>query len=459
MRNPLPLPFRTSMSFMLILVVLFLSACSGRPDESQTTPANTGQNGTPSAGESKEMSQEEWDNLVEYVACYYAWAYYDKMHGAFLVEGSKPTDLYQHLDIDSLHASINNCKGDGVHKKNCNILIDSINAKKKSEDRTLENLIQLPDTKPEEVGNSQNYPQWLENFTNQLKEDTILIQSFSSKSIRQKNLRKRANDGKKKEDRTVETADTEQAIEKDEKRGGNSLWWLFLLLGAAAGVGGVMAWRKWATPFFNPQQESAPRKRQEPSLQHDEYKKMQLQLEKYKEDNLQLESKNRRLEQEKRELAQQNKSLFRENIGLGDEIETLKAKNEHEVQEDFPEDDQPAISSPRPSPAPEPISHPTSSPAIFYAASIIDNTLMGISEEPTDDTVFKLTMTESDTATITIFPDAVQRIIANPAFLEGCDKQVLTNATAVTVEETGTAQKRADNGKWEVRKKLKVIIQ
>ena len=59
---------------------------------------------------------------------------------------------------------------------------------------------------------------------------------------------------------------------------------MFLLLGAAAGVGGVMAWRKWATPFFNPQQESAPRKRQEPSLQHDEYKKMQLQLEKYKED-------------------------------------------------------------------------------------------------------------------------------------------------------------------------------
>ena len=452
MRSSLPLPFRTSMSFLLILVVLFMSACSERTDESQTAPANTGQNATPSAGASKEMPQEEWDNLVEYVACYYAWAYYDKMQAAFLVERSKPTDLYQHQDIDSLHASINNCKGDDVHKNNCNILIDSINAKKKSEDRTLENLIQLPDTKPKDV--SQNYPQWLETYTQQLKQDTILIQYFSSKSFQQKNLRKRANDGKKKEDRTVETADTEQAIEKDEKRSGNSLWWLFLLLGAAAGVGGVMAWRKWATPFFNPQQESAPRKRQEPSLQHDEYKKMQLQLEKYKEDNLQLESKNRRLEQEKRELAQQNKSLFRENIGLGDEIETLKAKNEH-----FPEDDQPAISSPRPSPAPEPISQPATSPSVFYAASIIDNTLMGISEEPTDDTVFKLTMTESDTATITIFPDAVQRIIANPAFLEGCDKQVLTNATAVTVEETGTAQKRADNGKWEVRKKLKVIIQ
>lgn len=191
MRSSLPLPFRTSMSFLLILVVLFMSACSERSDESQTAPANTGQNATPSAGASK--------------------------------------------------------------------------------------------------------------------------------------------------------------------------GWLFLLLGAAAGVGGVMAWRKWATPFFNPQQESAPRKRQEPSLQHDEYKKMQLQLEKYKEDNLQLESKNRRLEQEKRELAQQNKSLFRENIGLGDEIETLKAKNEHEVQEDFPEDDQPAISSPHPplllSPFPTPL-HP-----------------------------------------------------------------------------------------------------
>ena len=459
MRNPLPLPFRTSMSFLLILVVLFMSACSERTDESQTAPANTGQNATPSAGESKEMSQEEWDNLVEYVACYYAWAYYDKMHGAFLVEGSKPTDLHQHQDIETLHASINNCKGDDVHKKNCNILIDSINAKKKSGNRTLENLIQLPDTKPEEVGNSQNYPQWLETYTQQLKQDTILIQYFSSKSIQQKNLRKRASNGKKEEHRAVETADTEQEIEKNEKRGGNSLWWLFLLLGAAAGVGGMMAWRKWVIPFFNPQQESAPPKRQKPSLQHDEYKKMQLQLEKYKEDNLQLESKNRRLEQEKRELAQQNKSLFRENIGLGDELETLKAKNEHEVQEDFPEDDQPTISSPHPSPAPEPISHPTSSPAIFYAASIIDNTLMGISETPTDDTVFKLTMTESDTATISIFQDAVQRIIANPAFLEGCDKQVLTHATAVTVEETGTAQKRADNGKWEVRKKLKVIIQ
>ena len=459
MRNSLPLPFRTSMSFLLILVVLFLSACSERSDESQTAPANTGQNGTPSAGESKEMSQEEWDNLVEYVACYYAWAYYKENGAETLVEKSKPTGIHQHQDIDSLHASINNCKGGDAHKKNCNILIDSINAKKKSENRTLENLIQLPDTKPEEIGSVPKYPQWLETYTNQLKEDTILIQCFSTKSIQQKNLRKRAGDGKKKEDRTVETADTEPAIEKDEKRGGNSLWWLFLLLGAAAGVGGVMAWRKWATPFFNPQQESAPRKRQEPSLQHDEYKKMQLQLEKYKEDNLQLESKNRRLEQEKRELAQQNKSLFQENIGLGDKIETLKAKSEHEVLVEFPEDNQPVTPVPHPSPAPEPISQPASSPAVFYAASIIDNTLMGISEEPTDDTVFRLTMTESDTATITIFPDAVQRIIANPAFLEGCDKQVLTNATAVTVEETGTAQKRADNGKWEVRKKLKVIIQ
>ena len=68
-------------------------------------------------------------------------------------------------------------------------------------------------------------------------------------------------------------------------------------------------------------------------------------------------------------------------------------------------------------------------------------------------------MTESDTAIITISQDAVQRIIANPAFVEGCNKQVLTNATSVRVKESGTAKKRADNGKWEVTKKLNVIIE
>ena len=196
MRSSLPLPFRTSMSFLLILVVLFMSACSERTDESQTAPANTGQNATPSAGASKEMPQEEWDNLVEYVACYYAWAYYDKMQAAFLVERSKPTDLYQHQDIDSLHASINNWKGDDVHKNNCNILIDSINAKKKSEDRTLENLIQLPDTKPKDV--SQNYPQWLETYTQQLKQDTILIQYFSSRVFSRRTSAKELTTGRKK---------------------------------------------------------------------------------------------------------------------------------------------------------------------------------------------------------------------------------------------------------------------
>ena len=342
MKNFLPLPFRNNMSILLILVVLFLSACSDRVVESQKASTGTEQNSTTSARKPSNMSQKEWDNLVEYVACYYAWAYYDHLEAAYLLQESKPTSIHRHQNIETLHTNINNCRGSNAHKNNCNSLVDIINAKKESEDRTLDNLIQLPDIKPEDVNITQKYTQWMEMYTNQLREDTILIQCFSAKIFQQKNLCKSAaSNGKKKEDMTAEIADAEKEIKKDKKRRGNTSWWLFMMLGAAAGLGGVMAWRKWVTPFFSPEQEKAPKKRKEPSLQHDEYKKMQLQLEKYKENNLQLESKNRRLEEEKRELVQKNKSLFQKNIVLGDELDTLKAQNEHAVFEEFPENTHP----------------------------------------------------------------------------------------------------------------------
>jgi hypothetical protein len=93
----------------------------------------------------------------------------------------------------------------------------------------------------------------------------------------------------------------------------------------------------------------------------------------------------------------------------------------------------------------------------LYADSIFDDFFNKTSEMPNEDTVFELHLPNAQNATFTIYLPAKRRIIANPAFLEGCEKQVLINGQDVKVIDEGTAQQQA-NGKWKIIKKLNVII-
>lgn len=100
---------------------------------------------------------------------------------------------------------------------------------------------------------------------------------------------------------------------------------------------------------------------------------------------------------------------------------------------------------------------PTPKAHKLYAESIQDNRYVKVKENQTADAIFELTVKPDNiTATVTICKDAHKKILANPTFLDGCDKQCNGN-TSLSIIEEGTAI-RTDDSKWMVRKQIKVEI-
>lgn len=100
---------------------------------------------------------------------------------------------------------------------------------------------------------------------------------------------------------------------------------------------------------------------------------------------------------------------------------------------------------------------PVSGVRKYYAESIQDNRYVKVKESQTDDAIFEITLKpDKNTATVTVCKAAHRKVLANPSFLDGCDKQVSGN-TSVSVEEEGTAE-RTDDNKWVVRKQIKVVL-
>ncbi|MBQ6083843.1 MAG: hypothetical protein IJK92_05775 [Bacteroidales bacterium] len=98
---------------------------------------------------------------------------------------------------------------------------------------------------------------------------------------------------------------------------------------------------------------------------------------------------------------------------------------------------------------------PTNNNSVMYADCIVDSFFNNVTEKPDEDTVFEL-HTSSNTADFIIYSGAKRRIIANPAYLDGCEKQIIGDSEVI-VEEKGTAQIQMD-GKWKIINNLKVII-
>lgn len=91
----------------------------------------------------------------------------------------------------------------------------------------------------------------------------------------------------------------------------------------------------------------------------------------------------------------------------------------------------------------------------LYADSIIDGYFNKVTEKANDDTTFELHVTKNG-ANVSVYSDAIRRIIANPSFLDGCDKQIIGNRI-VEIKDKGFAQIQM-NGKWKLTKRLNVII-
>jgi hypothetical protein len=97
-------------------------------------------------------------------------------------------------------------------------------------------------------------------------------------------------------------------------------------------------------------------------------------------------------------------------------------------------------------------------PQSLYADSIFAGKFNRVRETPNDDTIFELKLKQAgDTrADVVVYRGAYRKVLANPAYLEGCEKQVLGNST-VTMQREGVAG-RDDSGNWIISKKPEVKI-
>ena len=99
---------------------------------------------------------------------------------------------------------------------------------------------------------------------------------------------------------------------------------------------------------------------------------------------------------------------------------------------------------------------PVQQKRLLYADSIVNDLFSGVRENAGSDSIFKLELTSDTRAIVTIYDDAKRKVLANPSYLAGCEKQITGNYEVQT-DHNGEAEKDS-NGKWRVRTKLKVVL-
>jgi len=91
---------------------------------------------------------------------------------------------------------------------------------------------------------------------------------------------------------------------------------------------------------------------------------------------------------------------------------------------------------------------------ILYANAIINDYFHTISDTPNEDTVYliKLTNIDGRLGKFDIYQNSRPRVLKNPDFADGCEKQKLSLSPTTIQVEPGEAQKD-DFGKWRITKK------
>jgi len=158
----------------------------------------------------------------------------------------------------------------------------------------------------------------------------------------------------------------------------------------------------------------------------------------WRKENVELKKNVDSLSYENKRLKNENKGLQEENQAFRDEIakdqQMQKTKDRLQTPPEQP--------SYIPSPPPQ--------PQLLYADSIFEGKFNHVSEKIDDDPIFELKLDSPNgtSATVRIHEPSYRRVIANPAFLVGCEKYVLGNTT-VTLLREGKAVKESD-GKWKL---------
>lgn len=219
----------------------------------------------------------------------------------------------------------------------------------------------------------------------------------------------------------------------------SSLGWLWILLGVLFGVvAGVFLGRMI---FLNKAKKKFDSEKNEliTSLTRLEGEKVKL------DKDIQI------LRSQSNKLKKENENLLEENVSLGEQLEELKVRIQREGSCPLPAavkdkadthqaDDDMAQAS------------------VLYSDAIFDNCFEGVCTKPTDDTIFILRLTDDSSAEFSVYDKAYQKVIANPSFLEGCEKQIMGDSIRLEVVSLGTATRNASNGKWHIINKLNVII-
>lgn len=140
-----------------------------------------------------------------------------------------------------------------------------------------------------------------------------------------------------------------------------------------------------------------------------------------------------------KELEEQNKKLKKDNDDLRFELLKLQQK----TSQPEPGNNNAPDEGGQPFPPVKP-----EMPQIInlYSDCIVDGLFNRVTEHPDDDTVYELVLDDDNNASVVIYSRAERRIIANPAFIDGCEKQIVGNSS-VNVEQKGVAAKD-DNGRW-----------
>lgn len=104
----------------------------------------------------------------------------------------------------------------------------------------------------------------------------------------------------------------------------------------------------------------------------------------------------------------------------------------------------------------------TNSPPLaekLYADAIINGIFNRVTEQPNDDTVYELILKKGSnkTAQFTIYETAFKRVLKNVDFIDGCEKQRISNQPTDLQIEKGEAM-IMDTGKWQITKKAMVKL-
>lgn len=153
------------------------------------------------------------------------------------------------------------------------------------------------------------------------------------------------------------------------------------------------------------------------------------------------EKRLKELEGEIDKFKKENDSLKIQIMHLTNTTSKIQSTINHGIVEN-----QPVIDNNPPTPEPPRI-------VSMYSDCIIDGYFNRVSKRPDEDTVFELVLDDENMnmASVDVYQGAHRRIIANPAFIDGCEKQIVGNSS-VNVERKGIAEKDADNGKWRLIK-------